>query len=352
MGDTAPPSGSSLLQEDEFDFANPTTSTSTTSNNTTTTNTNTGGHSMHSNMQHNMNMHHYDTKQQQHQTQQQQQGNPYPFVEVVAPASLKGGYTFDVEVNHEIFTVEVPTFGVSKGQSFQAQTVPKVQETSALYRIPIGLWKDGLGDFCKYGPFHSSIFLACLFPLVSLGQVYTRLDLSWNGSPMPITHHPVDNSTNASSGLGTGTLNSTRNMAFKVMVILTSIYVFTKQIIAGNNLSYHYIYIVNLVYFITITLLVGRTRRHIREKYDIPATFTQLQNMGGGGSGGRNDSDYGPDGDGFMSLCCGEMEDYCLGGFCYPCVVSQMNRHTAMYDTYEGECCSSNGLPKHAPDMI
>lgn len=31
----------------------------------------------------------------------------YPIVEVIAPESLPQGYTFDVEVNHEILTVTV-----------------------------------------------------------------------------------------------------------------------------------------------------------------------------------------------------------------------------------------------------
>ena len=30
-----------------------------------------------------------------------------PVVEVIAPASLRAGYTFDVEVNHQVYTVTV-----------------------------------------------------------------------------------------------------------------------------------------------------------------------------------------------------------------------------------------------------
>jgi len=49
---------------------------------------------------------------------------------------------------------------------------------------------------------------------------------------------------------------------------------------------------------------------------------------------------------------CDIAEDYIMACVCQPCVISQMNRHTALYDTYEGSCCSSNGLPSHAPLMV
>ncbi len=232
-----------------------------------------------------------------------------------------------------------PGGGITKGQTFRAQTKQKSEESSTLFRIPIGLWKDGLGDFCKYGPCHSSFLCSCLFPLISLGQIYTRLDLRWDGTP----YHLPPQSPSSS---------------FKIMLLFTFVYVLSKQIIESMMMSYHYLWILNLIYMITITALVGRTRRHLREKYDIPATFTQLRQSsptfdkicGGDGHGG--DDDYGGEGSGVVTTCCGEVEDYALAACCYPCVVSQMNRHTAMFDTYEGSCFSSNGLPPHAPEMI
>lgn len=279
-------------------------------------------------------------------SQQQQQQPNYPIVEVIAPATLRHGYTFDVELNHEVWTVEVPYGGVTQGQTFRTKVQPKIDEPSSLFRIPIGLWKDNLGDFCKFGPCHSSFLLSCLFPLISLGQIYTRLELTWNGSPYP---YPPNN----------------KSISFRIMVGLTFLYMTLKQIINGlEGLHYHALYILNLIYMIIIMVLVGRTRRYIRERYDIPSTFSQLMNrsrrsgsrnyygVDGDGGGGDDDDDEFDDNGGTLKVCCGEMEDYCLGGCCYPCVVSQMNRHTAMYDTYEGSCFNSNGLPKHAPTMI
>ena len=233
------------------------------------------------------------------------------------------------------------------GQKFRAQTLPKVEESTTLYRIPIGYWKDGLGDFCKYGPCHPSFLLSCLFPLISLGQILTRLDLQWHGGQYS---YPPNNTK-----------------SFKTMVGVTLLYMFTKQIVAYNEMSYHAFYIVNLIYMIVIAIFVGRTRRVMREMYDIPGTFTILSRNNsifarifGYGSSSANlyntDSDIVQDTvddeNDILPICCAETEDYCLGGCCFPCVVSQMNRHTAMYDTYEGSCCSSNGLPKHAPRMV
>jgi hypothetical protein len=42
----------------------------------------------------------------------------YPIVEITAPESLPEGYTFDVEVNHEILTVAV----VGKSMSYNSLT--------------------------------------------------------------------------------------------------------------------------------------------------------------------------------------------------------------------------------------
>jgi hypothetical protein len=40
---------------------------------------------------------------------------------VEAPASLPGGYVFDVESNGNVFPVVVPEGGVSEGQTFQSE---------------------------------------------------------------------------------------------------------------------------------------------------------------------------------------------------------------------------------------
>jgi len=95
-----------------------------------------------------------------------------PMMEVIAPANLPEGYTFQVEVpsssnnatdteNNSIrtFTVTVPKGGIEEGQSF---SVPLPGGSDALddsmirprVSIPVGHWRDGVLDICKYGPFH------------------------------------------------------------------------------------------------------------------------------------------------------------------------------------------------------
>ena len=99
---------------------------------------------------------------------QPQNKRVYPVVEVIAPESLSEGYTFDVEVNHEILTVMVPYGGVSKGHKFRGQTQAQIKDGRDVIRIPVGAWKDGLFDFCRFGPLHSSFCCAVCCPLGKL----------------------------------------------------------------------------------------------------------------------------------------------------------------------------------------
>lgn len=102
---------------------------------------------------------------------QPQNKRVYPVVEVIAPESLSEGYTFDVEVNHEILTVTVPYGGVSKGQKFRGQTQAQIKDGRDVIRIPVGAWKDGLFDFCRFGPLHPSLCCAICCPLGKLCNI-------------------------------------------------------------------------------------------------------------------------------------------------------------------------------------
>ena len=44
--------------------------------------------------------------------------------------------------------------------------------------------------------------------------------------------------------------------------------------------------------------------------------------------------------------------DCCTSLWCTCCVVSQMARHTADYDSYTAACCTGNGLPLDAPSPV
>lgn len=65
--------------------------------------------------------------------------------------------------------------------------------------------------------------------------------------------------------------------------------------------------------------LVIVTRRHVRHKYEITEDR------------------------------CNGCEDCCCSFWCGCCTVAQMMRHTADYQSYRGSCCTTTGLPDHAP---
>jgi len=47
-----------------------------------------------------------------------------------------------------------------------------------------------------------------------------------------------------------------------------------------------------------------------------------------------------------------DCEDCCCAYWCSCCVIGQMARHTAQYDTQSDECCSFNGLCNQSPPQV
>lgn len=115
------PSSSSLLQHDEFGFAvgghslshgHPQSHTATRNANVTTVATPAAGDngvSISSSSSSTNYVQNFGAAANNHDGGSNSNFD-YPIVEVVAPASLRAGYTFDVEVNHDIFTVTVVRF--------------------------------------------------------------------------------------------------------------------------------------------------------------------------------------------------------------------------------------------------
>ena len=131
---------------------------------------------------------------------------------------------------------------------------------------------------------------------------------------------------------------------FKYMLILWLLYYGTSQLLAALNQSYaaqvpnddsvaiEYsttywaIYGVRaaceVMFSLYMLFLIIRTRSLVREKYSIPE-----------------------------ENCVG-CEDCCCGFFCNCCVIAQMARHTADYDTYPAACCTKTGLPSNVPGIV
>jgi Cys-rich protein (TIGR01571 family) len=124
---------------------------------------------------------------------------------------------------------------------------------------------------------------------------------------------------------------------FKYMLIVWLVYYGTHQLLANLNqyyapqvpndsTTYWAIFGVRMAYALMFGLymmfLTIRTRSLVREKYSIPEEY------------------------------CNGCEDCCCGVFCNCCVVAQMARHTADYDTYPAACCNTTGLPSNVPGIV
>ena len=82
--------------------------------------------------------------------------------------------------------------------------------------------------------------------------------------------------------------------------------------------------VVNLILLVALVLflvLIFKTRRHIREKYQIPEQQ------------------------------CHGCEDCCCTYWCTCCTVAQMARHTGDYRKHGARCCSETGLGPGAPSI-
>lgn len=201
------------------------------------------------------------------------------------------------------------------------QTQAKLEDNRQRLRIPIGGWKDGLMDFFAYGPFHPSICMSLCCPLISLGQIFTRLGLNWQAKRL----------TDPSS-----------HRAFQIMVAISFAYFTLLNILSNpskeSESALHYVYMLHLLF---VAIIAAKTRYFIRNAYDIPATLSKTTS-----------ALCGMDENQLVPQIAVNVEDFVCSCVCAPCVISQMNRHTAMYDTYDASCFSSNGMPKHAPMMV
>jgi Cys-rich protein (TIGR01571 family) len=74
--------------------------------------------------------------------------------------------------------------------------------------------------------------------------------------------------------------------------------------------------------YVFFLVLMCRTRRHIRNKFQIPETD------------------------------CSGCEDCCCVYWCTFCTVAQMARHTGDYEVHGVRCCSETGLPPNASNDV
>ncbi|KAL7503954.1 hypothetical protein ACHAXN_001684 [Cyclotella atomus] len=242
------------------------------------------------------------------------------FVEVVAPATLPEGYTFEAQADGQPFTVTVPMGGVEEGLKFQ---VPVPSGKSILLKAIEGysrfaaiLQKDDLCACCGLGCFHPSLCMAYCCPMLLLAQVMTRLKLTWSAQE-------GGNAAQASS-------------TFRILAFLWIAFIglqVIQQVLKVLSLNYEVehgepnvtgafmVLLLNLVvmaFSILFLVITCNTRRHIREKYQIPEQQ------------------------------CHGCEDCCCTYWCTCCTISQMARHTGDYANHGSRWCSETGLPPSA----
>jgi len=214
-------------------------------------------------------------------------------VEVVAPANLPEGYEFEVTASDETFTVRVPQGGVKEGELFRGTKISSSSSSTSNRKksqdAPVGGWKNGLCDCCIHGCCHAHFWLGLCCPQCLLAQVMVRLDLDMVGDPRPAA------------------AARTPNGAFTTMTILTFVVVIARTI----PQLFGFISILFVIYLLIATLGV---RQYIRRRYAIPE-----QN-------------------------CKGCEDFCCTCFCIKCIICQMARHTANYETEPSKCCTNDGL--------
>mmetsp|Transcript_7454 Transcript_7454/g.16905 ORF Transcript_7454/g.16905 Transcript_7454/m.16905 type:complete len:353 (+) Transcript_7454:207-1265(+) len=309
-------------------------------------------------------------------------------VQVIAPATLEAGYTFDAMYEGVTFTVVVPSGGVSKGQRFIVPFTPPVTDAVAVaipassdstsangssskqqhshsggHGIPTGIWRDGLCDCCRFGPFHPHFICSWCFRPFLMGQIMTRMKMTWLGQ----------RTRNGDSG----NLNDSRietderwKNTFRNIVIVTLFFGTFVTVAAPNpeldpavsdntldqSAYYNQLsdvdkarYTVNswmsTLFCVYMFYILIQLRATIRYVYSIPEEsclfWYQL------GLGGTNSRD-GVCGSRDSKLCTAGVpigwEDICCAIWCQLCIVGQMARHTVDYGEKKAVYCNSVGV--------
>mmetsp|Transcript_37637 Transcript_37637/g.82428 ORF Transcript_37637/g.82428 Transcript_37637/m.82428 type:complete len:357 (+) Transcript_37637:154-1224(+) len=240
-------------------------------------------------------------------------------VQITAPATLPGGFTFVATLDDgRAFTVITPDGGVLNGDVMEVPFPTTFLATTVV--PPNGQWKDGILDCCGLGCFHPVLWISWLCPLVGIGQVNTRMRLTW---------------------LGTRATARQVGSTFAVLVAITLINFVVTNVLnylghryGGSNIDNIY-YRIGSTFSLCVMLFrvysIATTRRKVRKKYDIPPSACAR---------------------GCCCGCCRSCDDLCAALLCSCCSTAQMLRHTADYETYRSVCCSSNGLPANAPVVV
>jgi len=233
-------------------------------------------------------------------------------VQIVAPSTLAGGYTFETDVNGQTMTVQVPKEGVVEGQTFTATVVSVSPKSYALSdNAPTGKWRDGLCGCCKYGPLHPLFLMACCFPQILVSQVMTRMKLNYRGEPAAYDEW---------------------NKTFRNVWLISILYYVLNSLTTPDVKLDENGYpvpdtidptvgtvnnVISCIFALYVWYILYTTRVRIRERYNIPEER------------------------------CAGCEDMVCTICCGCCTAAQMANHTADYDVIRATCCTKTGLPEN-----
>jgi Cys-rich protein (TIGR01571 family) len=255
--------------------------------------------------------------------EKQQQQSQCQFIRVVAPATLEEGYTFDVMLEGEAFTVTVPDGGVVKGEEFEIpypatgtttiMASDEEEEGTVDVRVSedqedddkdhsnrtttrlTSQWRTSLCSCCDVVT-QATFWLGFCCAPVLIAQLVTRLQLSWKGK-----------------------LESRDETALSFNKILLS---FIAVLILGYIPVIGFFII--LGYLFCVIVMVGKNVRYeMRRRYQIPA-----------------------------STRCEAFDDCMCMCFCGGCSAIQMARHTHNDKVYPGNCYTITGLDPDAPQVM
>lgn len=302
-------------------------------------------------------------------------------IRVIAPATLAEGYSFDVMVDDEPYTVEVPKGGVKEGQEFEVLYEPHIyggrnsshhrrHRSSTSDRRHRGRYMDELkqksglkeydnddddGDDEEEGD-STRIQESATLPVRTMSEdednehEKEKVDRIWyddmTGAPIGRWRTTLcsccDVMTQSTFWMGlccapvliaqlltrlglswngrSGVSDQEKSLSFNRIVIATMIALAVWKIPVAGDL-------VLLVFYLVIVVHIGaQVRHHMRQKYKIPPTLP--------------------------TRCGHRMEDGCCMVFCGCCSAIQMARHTHDDKEFPGHGCTTTGLEVDAPQIV
>jgi len=208
----------------------------------------------------------------------------------MSPSNLPAGYIFNAVHDNVIFPVTVPTGGVIKNQKF---IVPFPKPSQCYLKLPsqiTGQFHCSLFSCLQYGLFHPLALYTFLCPLLLLGQIMTRLKVTWYGRKSDITD--IDDS----SWINT----------FRIHLHITLISIASFLFTFPSRICTIIVFLISL-YTIYLTITI---RYKVREQYHIEEEYP--------------------------------CEDFIMAFMCPCCTVNQLAHEIMDYDIEEAQCCSFN----------